>query len=262
MKQGGVYPTTQQSINSSLGASAAMPNATVANSSRVNSRRMPGSSGRHSSMHEYVQNGITGLNTTGAQLGTGPPTGQGQFTQITNNTGQNFQDIINSSQKVSVPNPNSSLMLNQVAGNQKKFIQQQQPNHSKIFQQAPGSQGKKNMQSNSYTAQKNKRVLQTGTVGQGSSGSGVATGGSSGATVNQSIQGNAVNMKQLGLQNSVQRGSRVGSLLQHDNSINSQTSQGPATQISNGSKPQGSNYGHVKRQQSSGGSGTIRSSQK
>lgn len=164
--------------------------------------------------------------------------------------------------------------MNQMQGNQKKFIQQhQQPQHSKIFQQATGPQGKKNMQSNSYTAQKNKRVLQTGSVGQGSSGSGSMAGGNSVTAVNQSIQGNSLNMKQqLGLQSSVQRGSRVGSLLQHDNSINSQTSQGPlnsATHVSsNASKgaqnPQNanSNYGHVKRQQSSGGSGTIRSSQK
>ena len=72
-------------------------------------------------MHEYVQSGINGLTvpggSTGSQLGTGP-TGQSQFTQITNNTGQNLQDIINSSQKVSVPNPNASFQ-----GNQKKFIQ-------------------------------------------------------------------------------------------------------------------------------------------
>lgn len=246
-----------------------MPNATVANSSRVNSRRMPGSSGRHSSMHEYVQSGINGLNvpgvnTTAAQLGAGP-TGQGQFTQIPNNTAQNFQDIINSSQKVSVPNPNASMVLNQVQGNQKKFISQ--PNHSKIFQQATGPQSKKNMQSNSYTAQKNKRMLQTGTVGQGSSGSGVTAAGSAMA-VNQSIQGTAANVKQLGLQSSVQRGSRVGSLLQHDNSIGSQTSQG-ATHTTNtasrgttGQANINSNYGHVKRQHSNGGSGTIRSSQK
>jgi hypothetical protein len=223
MKQ---YPTTQQSINSSLGASAAMPNASVANSSRVNTRRMPGSSGRHSSMHEYVQSGlnsmgVTGANATAAQLGAGP-TGQGQFTQITSNTGQNFQDIINSSQKVSVPNSNNSMILNQVHGNQKKFIQQ------KILQQAPGAQAKK-MSSSSYTAQKNKRMLQTGTVGQTSSGSGGA-GGNGLVGMTHSIQG-APAIKQLG---SVQRGSRVGSVLQHDNSIHSQNSGGPLGTSSHG----------------------------
>lgn len=155
MKQ---YPTTQQSINSSLGTSAAMPNATVANSSRVNSRRVPGSSGRHSSMHEYVQSGINslgvaGCNATATQLGSGP-TGQSQFTQITSNTGQNFQDIINSSQKVSVPNPNNnnSMLVNNNQGTNKKFIQQ------KLIQQSQGggssgnSNHAKKMSSSSYTA--------------------------------------------------------------------------------------------------------------
>ena len=253
MKQGGAYPTTQQSINSSLGSSA-MPNAAVANSSRVNSRLLPGSSGRHSSMHEYVQNGLNGLsvpggNIPGAQLGAGGG-GQAQFSQMPSGTGQNFQDIINSSQKVIVPNPNSSAMLNHVQGNQKKFLQQQ--NHAKIFQTA-SSQHKKNLSSSSYTTQKTKKMLQPG---------GANGGGGPGSAANQSIQGNQNAVH--GLQSSVQRGSRVGSLL-HDNSIHSQTSQGGIqgsmhmtnTSSKTNQSHGNSNYGSVKRQQRNG-SGNIR----